>query len=285
MAEISESDEYRSTEIPNPRGKPIVREEKKSMLKEQQQKQQQQQQPVVETPPPPQTPIPELEKQDEPEVTPFEYDENKELKAKLVPTVYSFATRKEQLEYMYGPGVTEEQVIKMFGPPKYREGLKRVIRTEGFEISDIHIRDSGGKNIVGTFCLIWINPYSQVLPLDVTVKDVPADVKTDKRVIYEILFGKGQLTIGNLTKLVIKSDIFWIEPGVEHNFYNSGNTPLVVRLWYDGHVDLRDRYFPRARKIEESKESKREVFDARLQKSRPVTTKYEPKAKSDQNFV
>jgi hypothetical protein len=267
--------EYMEDSIPDPRKpmpKPPVEQTTQKAM----------QQNVVQTPPPPNAPV-EVEE----EKPPFEleFDEDKELRAKLMPTIYSFATHKEQLQYMYGDNVKEEDIVKQFGPPRYRDGLKPVIKTPGFNISDIHIKDTTGKHVVGTFALIWINPYSQVLPLEIKIKDAKQDVKTDKRVIYEILFGKGQLTIGNLTKLIIKSDIFWIEPGVEHNFYNSAASPLIIRLWYDGHVDLRDRYFPKVTKVEEAKESKREIFDVRTQKQRTVPKKDDSTAKSDQRFV
>ena len=277
-------------EPPNPR-RPLTKAPKVPLepttqrLREQQQQHYQQEQEQQEgtgefIPPPPE---PEQQK-------PFftdEYDEDRELRAKSMPTIYSFASPKEQLVYMYGPEATEENVTKAVGPIRYREGLTEVLTTPNFNIKDIHIKDVSGKNTIGTFAVIWINPFAQVLPLHIksTTSPKEEDSTKQKRIIYEVLFGQGQLVIGNLTKRVMKSDIFWVEPGIEHNFFNTTHNPLVVRLFYDGHVDLRDRYFPKARANEVAKESRREIFNVQNQKNTPVNNSKEKRAKSEDTFA
>lgn len=293
MSEYNAEEEYTNTwtpspspSPPNPR-RPLTRVPKPpaepTTQKLRQQQEQYEQQSNVELEPIP-APIPEIQEQagEKPFFT-DEYDEERELKAKSMPTIYSFATPKEQLALMYGSEVTEEDVIKSIGPIKYREGLKQVLTTPNFNIRDIHIKDAQGKTTIGTFAVIWINPYCQVLPLHIRTSN--KDGETQKRVIYEVLFGQGQLVIGNLTKRVMKSDLFWVEPNIEHNFFSTTNQPLVIRLFYDGHVDLRDRYFPKTRAQDVAKESRREIFDVQKQRNIPVSNNKQQPQKSDEKFA
>src|SRR5215510_1276523 len=114
----------------------------------------------VQTPPPPRAPLKQEQDQQAKQKEELEqlrisseYDEDRELRAKNMPTIYSFANKKEQFHYMYGDEADEEQITKQFGPIRYREGLKPVLVTPNFNISDIHIRDAKGLHIVGTFAV------------------------------------------------------------------------------------------------------------------------------------
>jgi mannose-6-phosphate isomerase-like protein (cupin superfamily) len=256
MAEIS-ADDY-DNEIPQPR-KPLTRvpiPPPEHVTKQRMQEQEQQQQ------------IPEEEGVPTKAYYTDEYDEERELRAKTMPTIYSFLNEKEQFEQLYGKDADPEEIERQYGPIKYREFLKPLMDTPNFNISDIHIRDSKGSEVIGTFSVIFIKPHMQVLPL--FMKSDNKDPETQKRCIYEVMFGQGLLCIANLTRHVMKSDIFWVEPNVEHNFFNTSNQPLVMRLWYDGHVDLRDRYFPKQRIQEVARESRREIFNVQEQKDVPV---------------
>ena len=239
------------------------------------------------------TPIPQAPLTPEPpevsSMPQMEYDEERELRAKMMPRIYSFATKQEQLQYMYGPEATEEEIVRLYGAVKYREGLREVVVTPGFNIQDVHIKDVKNQRVIGTFVILWLNPFSQVLPMEIQEKDTE-DKQKQKRIIYQVLMGQGHLTIGNLTKSIMKSDIFFVEPNVEHNFFNTAKGPLVLWMFYDGHVDLRDRYFPKHRVQEISKESKREIFDVRTQRNRPVeTTTHSPSqnatSRSEERFT
>ena len=241
------------------------------------------------------TPIPQAPLTPEPpevsssSVPQMEYDEERELRAKMMPRIDSFATKQEQMQYMYGPEATEEEIVRLYGAVKYREGLREVVVTPGFNIQDVHIKDVKNQRVIGTFVILWLNPFSQVLPMEIQEKDTE-DKQKQKRIIYQVLMGQGHLTIGNLTKSIMKSDIFFVEPNVEHNFFNTAKGALVLWMFYDGHVDLRDRYFPKHRVQEISKESKREIFDVRTQRNRPVeTTTHSPSqnatSRSEERFT
>ena len=268
MAEIN-ADDWNQEEpsVPTPR-KPLTRvptppPEPVTANRMQQQQQRQQQEPEPEQ-------IPEEE---EGEAIPTkayytdEYDEERELRAKSMPIIYSFLTEQEQFAQMYGKDADPEEIVTQYGPIKYRECLRPVLDNPSFNIRDIHIKDSKAAEIIGTFSVIFIKPHMQVLPLYQKSKDPP---EVQKRCIYEVMFGQGLLCISNLTRHVMKSDIFWVEPNVEHNFFNTSNQPLVMRLWYDGHIDLRDRYFPKSRAQEVAAESRREIFNVQQQKDIPV---------------
>ena len=214
-----------------------------------------------------------------------DYDEERELRQKRLPIIYSNASRPQQLEIMYGKGAAEneEQIVEQFGPIKYRPGLKPVLGTPNFSISDMHIYDSIGKNIIGTFATIVIKPHCQVAPLE--IKTTETDIEKQKRVMYEIMNGQGLICIGNFTRHVMKGDIFWVEPNVEHNFFNTTNEVLVYRLFLDAYLDLRDRYFPSARAKEVAKESRREVFNSQLQRNVPVdTTRQQQQQQQQQQY-
>ena len=257
MAEIGTDDNY-EYEIPQPR-KPLTRVPTpppepvtKQRMQQQEQKQEQQQQ------------IPEEEGVPTKAYYTDEYDEARELRAKSMPTIYSYLTEQEQFAQLYGKDADPEEVAAQYGPIKYRECMMPVMDTPSFNIKDIHVKDSKNKDVIGTFNFIFIKPHMQVLPLFMASKNT--DPETQKRCIYEVMFGQGLLCIANLTKHVMKSDIFWVEPNVEHNFFNTSNQPLIIRMWYDGYVDLRDRYFPKSRAQEVAAESRREIFNVQQQK-------------------
>lgn len=199
-----------------------------------------------------------------------DYDESRELRAKRLPNIYSRQSKQEQIEIMYGRGAaeSEEQIVEQYGPIKYRPGLKPVVSTPNFGISDMHIYDSSGKDIIGTFATIVIKPHAQVAPL--IVESLDPDPAKQKRVIYEIMSGQGLVCIKNFTEHIMAGDIFFVESDVEHNFFNTTNELLIYRLFYDGYLDLRDRYFPSERAKEVAKESRREVFNAQQQRNVPV---------------
>lgn len=197
-----------------------------------------------------------------------EFDEARELRAKSMPIIYSYLTEQEQFAQLYGKDADPAEVETQYGPIKYRECMMPVMDTPSFNIKDIHVKDSKNKDVIGTFNFIFIKPHMQVLPLFMASKNT--DPETQKRCIYEVMFGQGLLCIANLTKHVMKSDVFWIEPNVEHNFFNTSNQPLIIRMWYDGYVDLRDRYFPKQRAQQVAAESRREIFNVQEQKDVPV---------------
>jgi hypothetical protein len=217
-----------------------------------------------------------------------DYDEERELRAKRMPNIYSYGSKKEQIETMYGPGAAEheQEIIEQYGHIKYRPGLKPVQSTPNFSISDIHIYDSAGKDIVGTFALVVIKPHAQVAPLRVeTTERDRKDQDIQKRIIYEIMHGQGLLVIQNLSRPVMKSDIFSVEPDVYHNFFNTTNDLLVYRLFYDGYLDLRDRYFPTARAQEVAKESRREIFNVQQQRREEIPVGSGGRPKSEDTFT
>jgi len=214
-----------------------------------------------------------------------DYDEERELRAKKMPNIYSYASKQEQIEVLYGKGALENEaaLVEQYGPIKYRPRLKQVLSTPNFSISDIHIMDSANKNVIGTFATVVIKPHAQVAPLFIGSKE--PDEEKQKRVIYEIMYGQGLLCIQNLTRHIMKSDIFYVEANVEHNFFNTTNQLLIYRLFYDGYLDLRDRYFPTARAQEVAKESRREIFNAQEQRNVPVGQYSINRPKSEDTFT
>ena len=255
------------TQVPRPPVEPTIKRIQQQLQQQRQQQQQKEEEPSMWGPNVQQQP-----QQPQQQAKPFygDYDEERELRTKKMPNIYSHGSKKEQIETLYGKGALENeaQLVEQFGPIKYRPRLKQVLETPNFSISDIHIMDSAQKHIIGTFATIIIKPHAQVAPL--LVGSHEKDEEKQKRVIYEIMYGQGLLCIQNLTTHIMKSDIFWVEANVEHNFFNTTNQLLMYRLFYDGYLDLRDRYFPTARAQEVAKESRREIFNAQEQRNVPV---------------
>lgn len=189
-----------------------------------------------------------------------DYDEGAELRAVKMPIVYSFAS---------------EAVQRKMGIKRIRETVQHLMTTEQFDITDMHIRDSQRKNVVVSLSISVIAPNSQLLPLQQKSPTDNNNPLLEKRLIYEVLDGKGKISINDFTQPIYKSDIFTMEEGVRHNIINSSETDtMTIRCIYDGELDLRDRYMEKQVLREKAKESRRAVFNVSTQRveEKEVTT-------------
>ena len=210
-----------------------------------------------------------------------EFDELKERQDRRMPIIHSYADEHTQFQYAQKFGVRI----------KARPTIQNVIKTREFRIVDMHVKDSSDQAIIGSFAIYYIEPHKQIVPMEI---ESIAGVKVKKNLWYEILDGKGLLCIENYTESVIKGDLLLVEQDVKHNFFNTGEQHLVIKMLYDGHLDLRDRYTPTAKVSKESKESKEKFFNVQTQQEEekkattsankkkteiPVPTINEPKIK------
>lgn len=181
-----------------------------------------------------------------------EFDELKERQDRRMPIIHSYANEETQMQYAEKVGVRI----------KARPTIQNVIKTREFKIVDMHIKDSNGQSIIGSFAIYHIEPHKQIVPMEIASI---AGVKVKKNLWYEILEGKGLICIDNYTESVIRGDLLLVEQDVKHNFFNTGEQSLVIKMLYDGHLDLRDRYTPTAKISKDSKESKEKFFNVQTQ--------------------
>lgn len=200
-----------------------------------------------------QTPAePSITEEEEEEEYSEEFDELKEQQDRHMPIIYSTADEETQLQYAKQLG------IKI----KPRPTIVNLVKTKEFKIVDMHFKDSTNTSIIGSWAIYYIEPHKQILPWN--NESIPG-IKVKKNLWYEILAGKGLLCIDNYTESIIQRDMLLIEQDVTHNFFNTGDTHLIIKMMYDGLLDLRDRYTPTQKISQEAKESKEKFFNASTQ--------------------
>jgi mannose-6-phosphate isomerase-like protein (cupin superfamily) len=206
----------------------------------------------------PRNPNKTIQQKPESELDHFDMDE--QYRDVKMPTVYSFA---------------DEAAQKKMNIKKIRPTLQHVITTEQFNIIDMQVYDAENEEVICSIAVYTINPHSQTLPLkvDSPVKDNKNKL-LDKRLMYYVLTGKGSINVEGFAKPIYTGDIFPVEESVRHTFVNAYDEGMTIQCMYDGYLDLRDKYKPNRKRMDDAKESRREIFNAQTQQieERPVYT-------------
>jgi mannose-6-phosphate isomerase-like protein (cupin superfamily) len=183
-----------------------------------------------------------------------EFDEVKERRNRRMPIVYSYA----------GPEIQHDIAQKLHVRIKTRPTIQHVTKTQDFKILDMHIKDALESMVIGSFAIYHIAPHKQILPMEIS--SIPG-VKVKKNIWYEVISGKGLLSIDDYTEPVIANDLILLEQDVKHNFFNTGDEILIIKMMYDGHMDLRDRYTPSRKISQEARISREKFFNASTQQT------------------